>query len=161
MSHSWSHTKNTPPHCSSTLPLRGCSPANCSSPISTLWHPLLCMVKAPQKQVHPLLLRPEKTGICIISSRGCRLAIYALDLLANILATLRGPFNQYYWSSYRVVSPFPSLFLPLSLPLGTQGSVGCLTASICICLSQMLVDPHKGQLVDPVCTHIFASATFS
>jgi hypothetical protein len=50
----------------------------------------------------------------------------------------------------------------LTLPLGSSCSVQCLAVSMCICLSQVLGDPPRGQSFQaPVCKHIKASGKAS
>ena len=50
----------------------------------------------------------------------------------------------------------------LTLPLGSPSSVQWLAVSICICLSQMLAEPLRGQLYQaPLSKHFLASEIVS
>jgi len=61
-----------------------------------------------------------------------------------------------------LLSLSPPSFLPLTFSLGSQYSIMWLAESICICLSQKLVDPLRGQPCQvPVCKHIISSSTLS
>jgi len=62
-------------------------------------------------------------------------------------------------SSHGVAIPFGSSALPLTLSLGSLGSVEWLAESICICVSQVLAEPLRGQLYQsPDGKHILSSA---
>ena len=59
-------------------------------------------------------------------------------------------------------SPSASSILPLIHPQESPTSVQWLGVSICVCLSQLLVGPLRGQLCQaPVCKHIIASVIVS
>ena len=59
-------------------------------------------------------------------------------------------------------SPSAPPVLPLAPPLGSPGSVRWLAVSICICISQVLAEPLRGQLYQaPVSKHFLASAIVS
>jgi hypothetical protein len=65
-------------------------------------------------------------------------------------------------SSYRVATPFSSSVLPLTLSYRLPTSTQWSAESICICSSQLLVDPFRGQQYQaPVCKHNMASVIVS
>ena len=43
-------------------------------------------------------------------------------------------------------SPLALSVLPLTLPLGSLGSVRWLSVNICVCIGQVLAEPLRGQL---------------
>jgi hypothetical protein len=88
-------------------------------------------------------------------------SIYTGWLVVYSLVALGGPVS-WYCSFYGVAVPFSSSVLPLALSLWSPGSVWWFPMSICICISQVMVDPLREQPYQaPVSKHFLASAVVS
>jgi hypothetical protein len=120
-------------------------------------------IEPSQVQVPPLPLMPNKAILCYICgwSHGY-LHVYSLVgglvpgnsggvLLVDIIVI---PMGFQTLSALSVLSLTP--------PLGSPCSVGCLAASICLCIGQALSEPLRSQLYQaPVNMHFLASAIVS
>ena len=82
-----------------------------------------------------------------------------LVLVVQSLGALRGPLVDIVVLSVGLKSPSAPSVLPLTLSLGSLGSVQWLAMSICIYISQVLAELLRGQPCQaPVCKHFLALA---
>jgi hypothetical protein len=140
-----------------------CTLAPTNSHLTALATPFSGGIKPPQDQEPPLPLMPDKAVLCYICS-GSHGPAHVYTLVGGLVPGSSGG----VWLVDIVVLPMgmqtpsaPSV-LPLIPPLESPGSVQWLSVSICICLSQVLTEPLRGQPYQaPVCKHILASAIMS
>ena len=117
-------------------------------------------IKFQQAQAHPLPLMPDKEALSYICGWSLRPA-WVCSLVGGSF------FGSSQWSRLvdTVALPkgcHPFQFLQSSLFLFHRGptSVQCLAVDVCICLSQVLVEPLKGQQCQIlICKHNIASVT--
>jgi hypothetical protein len=122
--------------------------------------PLLWGIKPPQDQVCLLSLMPDEAILYYMCSRSHVYSVVG-GLVPGSLGgkgvRWQGPVS--FVLPVGLQSPTAPLALPLTLPLGSLGSVQWLAVSICICLSQVLAETLRGQPYQaPLCKLILASA---
>jgi hypothetical protein len=86
----------------------------------------------------------QSSATCLPESQTI-LHIYALWLVAQSLGALWGQVSWHCWSSYRVAIPFSSFCPAPNSSLGVPELNSRLAVNSCICLSQLLVEPLRGQ----------------
>jgi hypothetical protein len=120
-------------------PIHSLPPHPCSIPL--LWG-----IKPPQDLVPPFPLMPNKVVLCYMCSRSHGLA-HVYSLVGGLVpgSSEKSSFLITVVLPMGLQSPSAPSVLHLTLPLGSQGSVQWLAVSICSCLSQVLVEPLRGQ----------------
>jgi len=107
----------------------------------------------------PLPLMSDKAILCYIcsSSHG---SLHVYSLVGGLVpGSSEGLVSWYCYSSYGVAS---SLIPSPNSSIGVPGLVLSLPMNICICISQVLAEPLRGQLYQaPISKHFLASAIVS
>jgi hypothetical protein len=95
---------------------------------------------------HALPLRPGKKILCYICA-GCLWPAYVCSLIGSLVSGSSQDSRLVVTVGLPTRLPSPSglSILFLTLPYWSPSSVHWLGVSICICLSQLLVDPLRGQ----------------
>ena len=109
--------------------------------------------------MHHILLRPYKAVLCYICALGHKQA-HVCSLVFGLVSgnSEESGFTDTAFLPMGLQFPSAPSILPLTLPYWSPTSVQWLAVNICICLSQLLVEPLRGQpCQSSVYTHNIAS----
>jgi hypothetical protein len=135
---------------------------SCFTPLASLFPGETNLHRTKRLPPPPPPLIPDKAILCYIWSRSHGLT-HLYSLVGGLVpGSSEGLVSWYCCFSYGVAVTFGSFSPSLTLPLGSPGSVQWLAVSICICLSQVLIEPLRGQPYQAfVGKHFLASAIVS